>query len=168
MTRFLILLIAGLFLVLILSGCSCEPPNVDFKVAASNARQWVDSCLKGNNARGLWSVAYQKDGDEQCNFLKKLGQSYPGSSVIAVEDRTSLFCAKNLWVYLQKGDTKKGYLLVYVANRTRGQDIIGQAQDLLASSDVGLIGVAYGGFCPKANFDDESSRQAFETCFWSQ
>lgn len=168
------LLIPISFLLVALSaavGCSCTPPNVNFDVAAKNVKSWVVNCLdgKGESVSGLWSFATGEAGKKQCSFLPQLKRQFSKDkdkdvvldvSVLSVEDRTSLFCAKTLWVFLSRSDNKKGFLLVSVANLSK----LGTPSLLLTPEpDVVLFDVGYG-FCSKP--DTAEQFRNIESCFW--
>jgi len=161
------LILLSLTLLLLLSfstGCSCAPPDVDFDKASNNVRQWAQLCLQGQDGSGLWSAAYPEIGKAECSFLYTMN-TWPLKikKIVSIEDRASLFCSKDLWVFLEREDGKKGYLIVYVANANTSREVLG----IIPKSDIDvvLIGVAYGSFCSKPS--DASQREYFENCFWS-
>lgn len=162
----LVLLVSSLLTLLgLVAGCSdCAPPSVEFETASINVREWTQSCLRGQNRSDLWSAAYPDLGDDECRFLGHMNSWRPGGiRVISIEDRPSLSCSEDLWVFLERGDDgSRGFLMVNVANANTSRE----ALRIISRSeiDVLLIGVTYGPFCRKPG--DDSEREQFENCFW--
>ena len=162
-SRLILLSLALLLLLSFSTGCGCAPPDVDFDKASNNVKQWVEMCLEGRDGSGLWSAAYSEIGKAECSFLHTMN-TWPLAvkKIVSVEDRASFFCSKDLWVFLEREDGEKGYLIVYVANANTSKEVLGIIPR--SELDVVLIGVAYGPFCFKPT--DDAQREYFEYCFW--